>query len=391
MDKLDKIDRMILKYLFILIVVVVGVLNYRAIFGFLGNLLSVISPILVGAALAYILNILMQFFERHLFPNATHQKLLNIKRPICIFLSILVIALVLIVVIRLVVPQLYSVFHEIIMIIPELAEQLRQWIIANEEIFPPIAGFVEQWDVNWQVMIQRTLNFINNLTGSVINTAFSTVTSLLSIVINFLLAIMIAIYILMTKEDLLANFDKVFETYLKPKHYHRLKYVTKVLDNSFYNFITGEVVEAIILGVMVTIGMIIFQFPYATMVGALTGVTALIPIVGAYLSGAVGFLLILMHSPVQALLFVLFIVVVQQIEGNLIYPNVVGDSIGLPGLWVLVAVTIGGGVGGILGMIIAVPLASAAYKMLKDNVKKRQDIDQNILKDANEYHEFLVE
>ncbi len=378
-----------MKYLLMLIAVVFVILNHKMIFSWLGNLFTVLSPIFFGAVLAYILNILMEFFERHYFPNREEKWVNNTRRPISILLSIVVIILVLFFVMRLVIPQLLSVFEQTLTILPTLAENFRLWVIRNEELFPPISDFVSQWNFDWQNIVQRTLNFVNDVTGSFINTAFSTVTSAFSIIVNLFLSLMIAVYILFSKEKLSKNFNQVFETYLSSKNNRRLHYVLSVFDESFRNFITGEVIEAAILGMMMTVGMLIFQFPYATMIGALTGVTAIIPILGAYLSGAVGFLLILMNSPIQALFFIIFIVVVQQIEGNLIYPRVVGSSIGLPGLWVLIAVTIGGGVGGIGGMLVAVPLASALYRMLKDDVKKRHDIQNTRHQTTEEYQKII--
>ncbi|MBG9982296.1 AI-2E family transporter [Aerococcaceae bacterium DSM 111020] len=389
MDKYKKVDKLIMKYLLMLIAVVFVILNHKMIFSWLGNLFTVLSPIFFGAVLAYILNILMEFFERHYFPNREEKWVNNTRRPISILLSIVVIILVLFFVMRLVIPQLLSVFEQTLTILPTLAENFRLWVIRNEELFPPISDFVSQWNFDWQNIVQRTLNFVNDVTGSFINTAFSTVTSAFSIIVNLFLSLMIAVYILFSKEKLSKNFNQVFETYLSSKNNRRLHYVLSVFDESFRNFITGEVIEAAILGMMMTVGMLIFQFPYATMIGALTGVTAIIPILGAYLSGAVGFLLILMNSPIQALFFIIFIVVVQQIEGNLIYPRVVGSSIGLPGLWVLIAVTIGGGVGGIGGMLVAVPLASALYRMLKDDVKKRHDIQNTRHQTTEEYQKII--
>lgn len=377
MEKLKQLDRMILKYLMIIIVLVFVVVYHSQIFGWINNLIGVISPLIFGVALAYILNILMEKFEKWYFPNKEDKWVKVTRRPISILLSIVVVIIVLLFILNLVVPQLVSVVEQVIAILPQAANNLRNWVLENEEIFPPLADFVDQLDVNWQNIVQRTLNIVNDVTGSFINTAFSTVTSVFSIVINLFLSLMIAIYLLVSKESLLKNFDLVFETYLPLKYYRRLKYISGVFNDSFRSFITVEVIEAAILGAMVTVGMLIFRFPYATMIGALTGVTAIIPILGAYLSGGVGFILILMHSPIQALLFIVFIVVTQQIEGNLIYPRVVGSSIGLPGLWVLVAVTIGGGVMGVSGMLLAVPTASALYRMLKDHVRYRNEVKQS--------------
>lgn len=388
MEKLKKIDRMILKYLVILIVLVFVVVYHSQIFNWISNFIGVISPLIIGAVLAYILNILMEKFERWYFPDRDDKLITATRRPLSILASIVVVIIVLLFILNLVIPQLVSVVEQVVAVLPEAAVNTRDWVLENEELFPPLADFVDQLDVNWQNLVQRALNIVNDITGSFINTAFSTVTSVFSIIVNLFLSLMIAIYLLVSKESLLRNFDTVFATYLPHRYYTRFKYVTGVFNNSFRSFITVEVIEAAILGVMVTVGMLIFRFPYATMIGALTGVTAIIPILGAYISGTVGFILILMHSPLQALLFVLFIVITQQIEGNIIYPRVVGNSIGLPGLWVLVAVTIGGGVMGVAGMLLAVPTASALYRMLKDHVNYRNNIKSNQIKTSED---FLIE
>ena len=189
-----------------------------------------------------------------------------------------------------------------------------------------------------------------------------------------LLSIIFSIYILATKDTLKNGGTKLLNRYASEKWNKRISYVLSVLNECFHSYIVGQCTEALILGVLCTIGMLIFGFPYALMIGALIAFTALIPVAGAYIGAGIGAFMILTESPVQALLFLIFIAGLQQIEGNIIYPKVVGTSIGLPGLWVLAAVTIGGGMFGVLGMLLGVPIAAAVYRIVGDDVKKAEPV-----------------
>lgn len=372
MKKMRENEKRIIFYLIIAGLIVLAVMNFDRIMGHLSLLLSISMPIITGFIMAYILNIPMTALEKIYFPNSDNKWVKASRRPISILISIILILVVLVFVLNLVIPQLISVLGTFVEVIPQLANQVRDWVIENEEIFPPLAEMAESTEFDWQSIVSNTLNIVNRFTSNVIGTALSTVSSALGIVFNLFMSLMISLFVLMTKENLGRQFKLTLDTYLPERVYKTILYVIEVTDYSFRHFITGEVIEALILGSMVTVGMWIFQFPYATMVGALTGVTALIPVLGAYISGAVGFLLILVDSPIQAFFFLIFIIVVQQFEGNLIYPRVVGNSIGLPGLWVLVSITIGGGLLGIWGMLIAVPLASTIFKLVKNDVYYRR-------------------
>lgn len=190
-------------------------------------------------------------------------------------------------------------------------------------------------------------------------------------VTNFVIGLIFAIYILANKETLGRQLGKVAAAYCRPVLLNKIKSVIKVANETFSSFIVGQCTEAVILGSLCILGMLIFRFPYAPMVGTFVGATALIPVVGAYLGAVVGFIMILTVSPIKAVLFIVFIIALQQLEGNLIYPKVVGSSIGLPGMWVLAAVTVGGGISGIGGMLIGVPLTATVYKLIRSDVNKR--------------------
>ncbi len=367
-----QLDKLVIKYILFIAVVVLALLNYQTIFSFINTIWLAFIPITIGAMLAYVLNIIMRFIERYYFPESKNPWVKRSRRPVSLFGAIIVVILVIAFVLNLVIPQLVDVIMEIVDVIPLVFEELRQFIIAHEQAFPPLADAAEK--VNWQDVVSRIVSVANELSSKLIGSTLSTLGSTVSFVVNGVLSLMIAIYILMSKEKLGQQFKRVASTYLPRKWYDRLIYVMTIIDESFTGFITGQLIEALVVGILVTFGMMIFQFPYATMMGALTGVTALIPVLGAYISGVVGFLLIFVQSPIQALAFIVFITVLQQLEGNLIYPKVVGDQLGLPGIWVLVSITVGGALLGLTGMLISVPIAASLYKLLKNDVVKRENI-----------------
>ena len=373
MNKIKKYRFDIIKYLFIAGLIVLAIVNFDRLKNIFSYLLTISMPIILGFIIAYILNIPMVMLEKLYFPNSDSIVVKKTRRPVSILVSIIIITVVLIFILNLVIPQLISVFGRIIEIIPVLANGIQSWVIENEEIFPPLAEFVETFQIDWQNIVTNMISIVNRFTTNIIETTLSTVGSVFSIVVNLFLSLMISLYVLMSKETLGRQFRILSETYLPERGHKGLMYVLEVTDYSFRHFITGEVLEALILGSLVTVGMWIFQFPYASMIGALTGVTALIPVLGAYISGAIGFIMIFVDSPIQALTFLIFIIVIQQLEGNLIYPRVVGGSIGLPGLWVLISITIGGGLLGIWGMLLAVPLVSTLFKLLKNDIEYRRN------------------
>ncbi|WP_195853445.1 AI-2E family transporter [Aerococcus urinae] len=348
------------------------VLNWSTIISWLGQVWSIAYPITLGAMMAYVVNILMSLYEKYLWPHTDKDWLRKIRRPIAIVLALLTTLAIIALTLGLIIPQLVAVVTNFMEILPRLFQSLDRLLERYEDLYPEIVSYMGNLDLNWQSMVRRTVSFAQGLTSSLIGSTIGAVTSVASWIVTIFIAIIITFYILMSKETLGHQFHRLTKAYLKDKRYNQVHYVLAMVNDAFYNFIAGEVVEAAILGCMVGFGMWIFGFPYASMIGVLTGVTAIIPLLGAYISGGLGFLLILMHSPVQALLFVVFIVVVQQIEGNLIYPKVVGNSLGLPGMWVLIAVTVGGGLMGVAGMLIGVPIASAGYRLLKFDVNYRE-------------------
>lgn len=328
------------------------------------------SPLIIGIIIAYIIDILMSFYESYYFRKSTHPFVLKAKKPVCLLLAIFSFLLISAAIIGLVVPELVSCVKLLVSDIPPAMEML-----LSSDIFKELAPedlYELLSEIDWKTLMNDVMKLLSSGLGSTMSTVFSVLSSAISGIITAVISIIFAIYFLLGKETLLAQCRRVLNNYLPNKAVQKINYVTGVVNDSFHRYIVGQFTEAIILGVLCMVGMLVFQFPYAGMIGALIGFTALIPVAGAYIGAVVGFVMILTVSPVKALLFLVFIVVLQQLEGNLIYPKVVGGSLGLPAVWVLAAVTLGGSLMGIMGMLIGVPLAAAFYRLLREDMERRE-------------------
>ncbi len=335
--------------------------------------LGAASPLIIGAAIAYILNILMSFFEKYYFPKSKSKFVNGSRRVVCILLAFLSLIGIIALIIGIVVPELINCGKHLFAEVPAAVMNLLAYLEKNEMIEQYVIMIEDYLVNNFSGMEDKLMSGAQSVlsgVGGVMSSVVSVVGNVFSSVITFLVAVIFSIYILLGKEKLGAQARKLISTYCK-KRADKIFYVVRTLDYSFHHFIVGQCTEAVVLGVLCMVGMWIFRFPYAMMIGVLIGFTALIPIAGAYIGAGVGAFMMLTESPLTALLFIVFIVVLQQLEGNLIYPRVVGSSIGLPGIWVLAAITVGGGLMGVFGMLLAVPLVAAAYKLIREDVKKR--------------------
>ncbi len=345
---------------------------------FIGLVFSAAMPLIIGCAVAYVVNILMSFYERHYFPGSGNKTLISIKRPVCMTGAFVSLAAVVFVVFRLIVPELTDCVMLLVDKAPSAFEaavtEVEKWGILPEDIIEPLKS------IDWKSRIGEIISMVTSGITSVMDVVVSAVSGIVSVIVTAFLSLIFAIYILSGKETLSAQFEKIMQRYLSEKTVGNVKYVLSVLDNSFHKYFVGQCTEAVILGSLCTVGMWILGLPYASMIGALIAFTALIPVAGAYIGGGLGAFMIMTVSPVKAVIFVVYLVILQQVEGNLIYPKVVGSSLGLPAIWVLAAVTIGGGIMGISGMLLGVPLASACYRFIKDDVNKTCS-DQNNTED----------
>ena len=357
------------------------IVYWRVAAAFIGGIIGAASPLFIGAAIAYILNILMAFYERTVFKKAQKKLWKKTKRPISLCFAFITMLAIIALVVGLVLPQFIECCKLIIQAIPDVAQSIIGFLEKHHILTDKTLEYLKSFD--WQSWVGRAVSVLSSGLGNVMDVVISTVSSVFSGIVTAVLSLIFAVYILISKEKLYGQVSRLFKNYTKPKFYNRVKYTVGILDACFHNYIVGQCIEAVILGSLCAVGMLILRLPYAPMIGALIALTALIPVAGAYIGAGVGAFLILMESPLKALIFLIFIIVLQQIEGNLIYPKVVGSSIGLPGIWVLAAVTIGGGVMGVVGMLLGVPLAAALYKMLRNDLKKREkEADKGVVLDA---------
>lgn len=340
---------------------------WDAFVSMLSALIGVASPLLIGAIIAYVVSIPMGLFEKIYFPKSKKKFVIKSRTPVCMILAFVSLLAVVAAVALLVFPQLGDCVMIIIDVLPGAITKLTQKVhnlgILPENIFEFLNG------TDWHSFISTAFETLSSGITNMMGFLVSTVTSVFNVLVTTLLSLIFSVYLLAGKTKLRIQTRRVIRHFVKPKTFKKLHYVFTVLNDSFKKFIIGQSTEALILGLLTTVGMLIFRFPYPTMIGALVGFTALIPVVGAFIGAGVGAFMILTVSPIKALLFLVFIIVLQQIEGNIIYPRVVGSSIGLPGLWVLAAVTVGGGLFGVTGMFVGVPLTASVYRLLKEELK----------------------
>lgn len=365
-------------YLLLTAAAVLAVLNFDKVAAAVKELGSILSPLIIGCIFAYIFNIIMRRLEKVYFPKSTSKPASATRRPVCLVLSMLLVIIILGLVIRLIVPEIANIFTVLGDTIPVYLEKMREFLMKYEDDFPVVGDYIkdtlQNGNINWQSTITSIIDFATNGVGGFISSTVSVISTVAGGVVNAVIGLIFAVYILYNKEKLHRQINKLLDCYLKPLHANRIRYICATADKCFSSFIVGQCTEAVILGLLCALGMTILRLPYASTIGTLIGSTALIPIVGAYLGAILGALMILVVDPIKALWFLIFLVILQQVEGNVIYPKVVGSSIGLPGMWVLAAVTVGGGLGGIGGMLLGVPAAATVYKLLENDVRKKSAV-----------------
>lgn len=340
----------------------------------LSSLISLFMPFIMGGVIAFIFNVPMRCIERHIFTKEKYNtpKIRLLRRTISFILTLLIILAVIITTILVVVPQLATTIADIVSTVPDAATNFSNWLLERLAEYPQIEEKIKSISIDWNQIFKSISSFMSNgIIGKLINGGIGAVSGIISGVTSFFIGFVFSVYILFQKEKLSRQIKKIMYATLPDTATETIIRVAKLADSTFANFLSGQCMEAVILGTMFVISMSILRMPYALLIGVVIAVTALVPIVGAFMGCIIGVILIGINNPLQALAFIALFLILQQIEGNLIYPHVVGNSVGLPGMWVLVAVTIGGNLFGIMGMLTFIPICSVAYALLREFINNR--------------------
>ena len=364
-NQTKQIAKWIVGIVSVCILIYLAIKNIGVLAGVFSHTLSLISPLLIGFAIALVLNVPMRFLETFLWPNQKKKWARTLRRVISYIFSLLVILGILVGVVWIVIPELFTAVKILISNCIELLDKAKEMDIPG---------------VNWgelqnklKGMMQNTFNsLLEQQGGNIMGTAVSTVSIIMNGAIDFVIAIIFSAYILFNKETLKKQCVRLMQAWLPQKWSNWIGHAAAIGSKNLRSFVSGQTLEAVILGTLCMIGMLALRIPYAPMVGVLVGATALIPIVGAFTGAIVGGFIILSEAPDKALVFIIFLLILQQVEGNLIYPKVMGSRVKLPAMWVLAAVTVGGGLGGPIGMLLGVPVASTIYVLLREATEQRE-------------------
>lgn len=375
------LNKRLLKYVFwitlIVAVAYTAVTQPQKIGAVISGAISLLSPFIIGFCMAYVVNLLLRPLERFwmwIWHKAKRQKLISkIKRPLCLTLSFLVVLGVIFAIVFMIIPALKDTVVSFANKVPQYAKTVESWYYALVDFLENYNFELPEISLDINKITDFAKSMISNYGSNVLDTTVNVTASIVSAIVDIVLGLVFAIYLLAQKEKLGNQTRRAATAILGPERSKRVVDFTALTNSVFTKFVTGQLTEACIIGVLCFIGMSIFKMPYAGIISILVGFTALVPIFGAFIGTAVGAFLILLESPIKAVWFVVFIIILQQLEGNLIYPRVVGKSVGLPGIWVLTAVTVGGGLFGVLGMLFSVPICSVLYVIFREFVNKKNN------------------
>ena len=343
------------------------VLNVEAVLNGGAYVMGLLTPLMIGGAMAFILNVIMKWLEVKILSQLP-SRMETMRRGLALILSLIIVFGLVAFLLLLVIPELINTIEIVSDKLPDAFKRFEKWW---QGVSGDLPVQIPDLDIDWNQVINWITDFLEKGSSAFFKSTIGITSSIFGAFFNGLLGLVFAIYLLLQKETLGHQLRKLLFAFLNPDNAEGILAIGHRAHHIFSNFVTGQFTEALIIGVLCFIGMLILSMPYALVISALVGFTALIPVFGAFIGTGIGAFLILMVSPMKALWFIVFILVLQQLEGNLIYPKVVGSSIGLPGIWVLAAVTIGGSAFGILGMLVGVPLVSLIYSLLRDFVNLR--------------------
>lgn len=383
-----KVNDTVKNYIYIstyIVILFFAILNIKSIIGFLKSTIGILTPFIIGIVIAFVLNILVKLFENRVFKffdNKKYKSVRKLKRPLAIIASLVLIVTAITLLILFVVPQLIDSLKKLM----EAMEGLPAYFKEIEELIKPIISSTDVlkpiWDTFmkvWQDVLQVVVQIFTVSLNGIVSTTVTATTIVVKIVIGFVFAI----YMLSNKEILILQIKKTLYAYLKKDKVDYIISVGKLTNNTFSRFIAGQLIEAIILGTLCFIGMVIMRMPYPLLIGVIIGATNMLPVIGPFIGCIPSAFIILMVDPTKAFWFIIFIIVLQQVESHLIYPKVVGTSIGLSAIWVLLAITIGGSVGGAVGMLLGVPSMAVIYRLASININSRLYKKGLVLENSN--------
>lgn len=372
MINLEKNKKTIIELIIFTVVIIFAFVNIEALWSFITYIIKIFMPFIIGVMIAFVLNVLLNVVENKLFKklNEKNGKVWKkIKRPTSLITTFIIIIALIAFILGLLIPQLQNTAT----IFTENFDSYKKESIKILDKIGIDDKDIKVLNQNIEKIKEEITNYVGDNKQEIVQTTFGVASSVVGTITSLVLGIVFAIYILLKKEDLARQSRKVLKAYFPEKKEKRIREIANLSNKTFGNFISGQCLEALIIGVLCFIGMFILQIPYASTISVLVGFTALIPVFGAFIGTVIGAFLILMVDPTKAIIFIIFILILQQLEGNLIYPKVVGKSVGLPGIWVMVAVTVGASIAGVLGMLLSVPICSVLYSILKTDVNNRID------------------
>ncbi|MBR0406833.1 MAG: AI-2E family transporter [Clostridia bacterium] len=367
-------ERRIVRLMLLAALLALGVIHVEFIINTLLLLWRVANPLIAGAAIAYILEIIIKRLEKIVFPNTKNPWLDKSRRSICILLAFALLVSLVVLLIFTVIPGLVDAFTLLGQELPNYFADAKAWLMDALRGVPEVTDALNELNLEWDSIQERIVNWAMNgmIEGQLLSSTVTVIGAVTGGVANSMISCIFALFLLAGKETLTRHFHSVMNVAVSERVNQRVQHVLTTANRCFSGFIVGQSLNALILGILTWLGMRIFRMPYALMVGVLSGTTSLIPIIGGYIGAALGTFLVFTASPSTALWFLLFIVTLQTVHGNTLYPRLVGNSVGLPSMWVLAAVCTGGGLGGIGGMVLAVPSTATAYSLIRDWVRKKE-------------------
>lgn len=370
--KITTLEKLIRKYLLFAALLILAIIKFDRLMDFGHVLWFAFSNIVFAAMLAYVVNIIMVRVERLLSLAKDNRFIKKTKRPLSLLISLAFIVLILYALFALVFPALREAVDILLQSLPVYFDELQTFFLSIFKDNEGIAKAIEGLEIDWRNLLEKTVQMLGNGLGNVLGTTFNVITMVVGSIFNILLINIFSIYILLEKERFVRLYERLARLYMKPAEKEKVDVTLKIIHQSFSSFIGGQCVEAVILGTLCALGMFLLRMPYAVMVGTLVGVINIIPIVGAYVGGAIGMFMVFTQDPLMSIGFLFYLIILQQFESNVIYPRVVGNSVGLPGVYVLGSVMVFGSLAGIPGMFLGIPTVASIYKISRLYVERQE-------------------